>query len=302
MRKSKTYTAAHWGIYEVNSDQGYPVITALSADPDPSEIGLHMATQSLRQVRIARPAIRKSWLEGGPGTNPHLRGREPFVEVEWDVALDLVAKDLDRIVKNHGNQAIFGGSYGWASAGRFHHAQSQVHRFLNLIGGYVSHVDNYSLGAGRVILPHVVASTEILLDQHTSWEVMAEHTELFVTFGGVPVKNAQMSAGGAGRHRVTPGMQAMQARGANFVNISPVSDNMPVEAEWLAIRPNTDVALMLGIAHTLIAENLADRTFLASHCVGFDRFEAYVVGASDGVAKTPEWATGITGVVADRIP
>lgn len=302
MPKSSTYTAAHWGVYEVNSSQGHPVITALSADPDPSEIGLHMAAPSLRQVRIARPAIRKSWLEGGPGTNPHLRGREPLVEVEWDVALDLVAKDLDRIIKDHGNQAIFGGSYGWASAGRFHHAQSQVHRFLNLIGGYVSHVDNYSLGAGRVILPHVVASTEILLDQHTSWEVMAEHTKLFVTFGGVPVKNAQMSAGGAGRHRVTPGMQAMQARGANFVNISPVSDNMPVEAEWLAIRPNTDVALMLGIAHTLIMENLADRSFLASHCVGFDRFEAYVVGASDGVAKTPEWAAGITGVAADRIP
>ena len=291
-----SYTAAHWGIYEVNGDGGEPVITALRSDPDPSEIGLHMAAPDLQRVRIARPVIRKSWLEGGPGTKPHLRGREPFVEVNWDIALDLVAADLDRIVKIHGNQAIFGGSYGWASAGRFHHAQSQVHRFLNLIGGYVSHVDNYSLGAGRVILPHVVASTEILLDQHTSWEVMAEHTALFVTFGGVPVKNAQMSAGGAGRHRAKLGMQAMQTRGARFVNISPVSDNMPVEAEWLAIRPNTDVALMLGIAHTLIAENLADSGFLASHCVGFDRFQAYIVGEADGVAKAPAWAAEITGV------
>ncbi|WP_275786463.1 molybdopterin guanine dinucleotide-containing S/N-oxide reductase [Pararhizobium gei] len=297
----RSYTAAHWGIYEVDDDTGSPIIKALQSDPDPSEIGLHMAAPSLRKVRIASPAIRKSWLEGGPGTNPHLRGREAFVEVEWDVALDLVAADLGRIVRNHGNEAIFGGSYGWASAGRFHHAQSQVHRFLNLIGGYVSHVDNYSLGAGRVILPHVVASTEILLDQHTSWEVLAEQTKLFVAFGGVPIKNAQMSAGGAGRHRVKQGMQAMQARGARFINISPVSDNMPVEAEWLAIRPNTDVALMLGIAETLMSENLADRGFLTSHCVGFDRFEAYVTGASDGIAKTPAWAAEITGVAADRI-
>ena len=72
-------------------------------------------------------------------------------------ALDLVAKELARIKDRYGNTSIFGGSYGWSSAGRFHHAQSQVHRFLNMIGGYVRSVDTYSLGAGMVILPHVVA-------------------------------------------------------------------------------------------------------------------------------------------------
>ena len=156
-----SYTAAHWGIYEVSIDRGQPVTTALKSDPDPSQIGLHMAAPSLQQVRIARPAIRKSWLDGGPGTNRHLRGREPFVEVEWDVALDLVAADLDRIVKTHGNQAIFGGSYGWASAGRFHHAQSQVHRFLNTtLGGYVRSVNSYSAGASGPMLPHILGSME----------------------------------------------------------------------------------------------------------------------------------------------
>jgi len=59
------------------------------------------------------------------------------VEVEWDEALDLVAGELNRVKAAHGNRAIFGGSYGWSSAGRFHHAQSQIHRFLNSFGGYV---------------------------------------------------------------------------------------------------------------------------------------------------------------------
>jgi len=45
--------------------------------------------------------------------------------VSWDEALDLVAGELGRVKRDFGNQAIFGGSYGWASAGRFHHAQSQ---------------------------------------------------------------------------------------------------------------------------------------------------------------------------------
>jgi biotin/methionine sulfoxide reductase len=295
------HTAAHWGVYTVKAEGAALSIAPIDEDHDPSPIGLHMAAPDLADVRVRRPAIRKSWLEHGPGANPHLRGREPFVEVDWDTALDLLAHELQRVRSEHGNEAIFGGSYGWASAGRFHHAQSQVHRFLNLIGGYVSSVDNYSLAAGRVILPHAIASTEILLDQHTSWDVMAEHTELFVTFGGVPVKNAQMSAGGAGRHRVVAGMKAMAAKGARFINIGPVSDNMPVDAQWLAVRPNTDVALMLALAYILHTEGRADFAFLKSHCVGYDQFSAYLTGDSDGIAKTPEWASAICGIEAEQI-
>jgi biotin/methionine sulfoxide reductase len=295
------YTTAHWGIYETRSGEDGLEILSWHEDPDPSPIGLAMAARELDAVRIARPAVRRSWLEQGPGANPHLRGREPFVEVDWATATALVGDEVRRVAETFGNEAIFGGSYGWASAGRFHHAQSQVHRFLNLAGGYVGHVDNYSLGAGRVILPHVVASTEILLDMHTSWDVLQQSTDLFVAFGGVPVKNAQMSSGGAARHRVRPALDAMAQRGCRFINISPVEDSVPVAAEWIAIRPNTDVAMMLAIAHTLLVEDRADRAFLASHCVGFETFARYLTGASDGVAKTPGWAAEITGVDADRI-
>jgi len=297
----KTFTAAHWGVYEVKADKAGLRLEGFAQDPDPSPIGLHMAAGDLTDVRIRRPSIRKSWLEKGPGADPHMRGREPFVEVEWNTALDLLAAELDRVRREHGNEAIFGGSYGWASAGRFHHAQSQVHRFLNLIGGYVSSVDNYSLAAGRVILPHAIGSTEFLLDRHTSFDVMAKHTELFVTFGGVPVKNAQMSAGGAGRHRVVAGMLAMEKNGTRFINIGPVSDNMPVDSEWIAARPNTDVAMMLALAYVLHTEKLAALDFLNSHCVGYDRFAAYLTGDADGIAKTPEWAAPLCGVDADRI-
>ncbi|TNM60087.1 molybdopterin guanine dinucleotide-containing S/N-oxide reductase [Aliirhizobium smilacinae] len=297
----KTFTAAHWGVYEVKTDESELRLEGFAQDPDPSPIGLHMTAKDLTDVRVRRPSIRKSWLEKGPGADPHLRGREPFVEVDWDTALDLLAAELDRVRRDHGNESIFGGSYGWASAGRFHHAQSQVHRFLNLIGGYVSSVDNYSLAAGRVILPHAIGSTEFLLDRHTSFDVMAKHTELFVTFGGVPVKNAQMSAGGAGRHRVVAGMLDMEKKGTRFINIGPVSDNMPVDSEWIANSPNTDVAMMLALAYVLHTEDLAHLDFLSSHCVGYDRFAAYLTGNTDGTAKTPEWAAAICGVDADRI-
>ena len=58
------------------------------------------------------------------------RGREPFVPVSWDKALDLVAGEIERVRRQHGNAAIMGGSQGWSSAGLFHEARVQLHRFL----------------------------------------------------------------------------------------------------------------------------------------------------------------------------
>ncbi|MBL6457691.1 molybdopterin-dependent oxidoreductase [Belnapia sp. T6] len=298
------YTASHWGIYEVERDAaGRASLRAFAEDPDPSPIGLHQTDESLARLRVLRPAVRRSWLEHGPGAAPELRGREPFVEVSWETALDLVSAELLRVREAHGNAAIFGGSYGWSSAGRFHHAQSQVHRFLNAVGGYVRHMDSYSLGAGRALMPHVVAPMDELMGMHSSWSVLAEHTQLFVAFGGVPAKNAQISAGGAGRHRVRDGLRRMAERGTRFVNIGPVADNLETGSavEWIQARPNTDTALMLALAWVLREEGLADRAFLARCCTGYERFERCLSGAEDGTPKTPAWAEPITGVPAARI-
>ena len=82
--------------------------------------------------------VRKSWLDDGPGGATDLRGAEAFVEVSWETALDLVAAELQRVKRQHGNASIFGGSYGWSSAGRFHHAKTQLQRFLNCHGGFTA--------------------------------------------------------------------------------------------------------------------------------------------------------------------
>ncbi len=244
--------------------------------------------------------MRESWLKLGPGRNTHMRGREPFVEVSWEIAHKLVADELRRVQAIGGADAIYGGSYGWASAGRFHHAQGQIHRFLNQIGGYVSSRDSYSYGAGNVIMPHIVAPMDKLLDQHTSWDILQQHTTLFVAFGGVPVKNTQMTAGGAGMHNVRDALSAMVNGGTSFVNISPMRGDLP-EAEWLPIRPNTDTALMLALAYILIKDDTYDRRFVKDCCVGFDRVESYLLGRADGCPKSPGWAEAITGLPASRI-
>ena len=128
-------TNTHWGTYEVEvSDGRVTALRPFSEDPDPSPIGPPIIDLLDHPTRIRRPAVRRGWLEHGPGPAKGRRGVDPFVEVGWDEAERLVAAELDRVRTEHGNRAIYAGSYGWASAGRFHHAQSQIHRFLNCIG------------------------------------------------------------------------------------------------------------------------------------------------------------------------
>jgi biotin/methionine sulfoxide reductase len=299
MSHTRTLTAAHWGVYEVEYDEAGQAsrLHPFPLDPDPSPIGLHMLSDEVARLRVRRPAVRQSWLENGPGAHPERRGHEPFVEVSWSEALDLVAQELGRVKAVHSNRAIFGGSYGWSSAGRFHHAQSQVHRFLNSIGGYVRHQDSYSLGAARVLMPHIVAPMDELMAMHTSWDVLAEHCKLFVSFGGVPHKNSQINAGGATLHHVKAGLYGMREKGVRFVNVTPTAEDLDTggAVEWLAIRPNTDAALILALCHTLWAEKLYDLAFLDRCTVGFDRFAASLAG------KDAAWAEKITGIPATRI-
>ena len=297
---ARSYTSMHWGIYEIHPDpQGNPEIRPFAGDGDPSSIGLDQLDPAVRALRVQRPAVRRGWLERTGAE----RGSDSYVEVDWDTALDLVAREVARVRQTHGNGAIFGGSYGWSSAGRFHHAQSQVHRFLNAAGGYVRSVDSYSLGAGRALMSHIVAPMDDLNAMHTSWDMLAGHTGLFVCFGGVPLKNTQVSSGGAGDHRARAGLRDVAAGGARFVNISPLRDNLVVDGgtvEWIPIRPNTDTAMMLALAWVVLHDPRFDRAFVDRTCVGFERFMPYLTGAADGLPKTPEWAEAITGVPAAR--
>ncbi|WP_370674643.1 molybdopterin-dependent oxidoreductase [Pleomorphomonas sp. PLEO] len=296
------YTAAHWGTYVVEGKADGVSLNPLADDPQPSTIGRGWLSAVRDQgTRIRRPSVRRAWLEK---RDRDRTGDDPFVELPWDEALDLAADELRRVVDTHGNKAIFGGSYGWASAGRFHHAQSQLRRFLNLIGGYTRSVDTYSHAAGEVLLPHVTGmSNGLFQDCMTSWSLLDGNTELLVCFGGISGRTAQVMSSGTTGHEVESWLARIHRAGARVVNISPRRADVPgvLDAEWIAPRPNTDTALMMGLAHVLIEEGLADRSFLQRYTHGWPVLEAYIKGETDGIAKTAAWASAITGVAEARI-
>jgi biotin/methionine sulfoxide reductase len=108
-----------------------------------------------------------------------------------------------------------------------------------------------------------------------SWPEVVSSTELIVLFGGASLKNAQIEAGGAVIHDSADYFKRAGGARLEFVNISASRQDLPPElnAQWIPIRPNTDVALMLGLAHTLATEGLHDRQFLSKYCEGYERFE-----------------------------
>lgn len=74
-----------------------------------------------------------------------------------------------------------------------------------------------------------------------------------------------------------------------------------INAEWIPIRPGTDVALMLAPGYEVWRSGAADKAFLNSHCVDYPRLRGYLLRESDSIPKTPEWASEITGIPASRI-
>jgi biotin/methionine sulfoxide reductase len=296
-------STSHWGAFSVRVDRDAVVdVSPHPDDPEPSPLLGNLADSVRHHSRVRRPAIRRGWLESGPGPAPG-RGHESFVEVGWDEALDAVAAELDRVRREHGNAAVFGGSYGWSSAGRFHHAQSQVHRFLNSIGGYTRSVQNYSYGASQVLLPHVLGNAEQVINLGESWPSLVEHTELLVSFGGLNTKNMSVASGGLTRHESHSHWRDAVQRGMEVVSVSPLRDDLPpdVAGTWYSIIPGTDTAMMLALAHTLVTDGLVDKDFVTRCCTGYAEFEAYLFGRRDSVTKDAGWAAGICGIEAERI-
>lgn len=294
---------SHWGAFLVEVEDGRVVgVRPFEHDPDPSPLIEAVPAAVHSQTRIARPMVREGWLKNGPGGGDG-RGREPFVPVPWERALELVAGELSRVKRDHGHDAIMAGSQGWASAGIFHEARGQLRRFMATFGGFIDQTSNYSFGTALVFLPHVIGSAQAVVGPLTSWSSIARHAKLLVLFGGANPKNMHVTKGGSGAHSIGSDLAALARAGVKVVNISPIREDGPatVAPEWIPIRPGTDTALLLALVHSLVANGLHDAEFLARYCTGFERVRTYVMGESDGQPKDADWAAPIAGIAAETI-
>src|SRR5712691_1164473 len=290
---------AHWGAFTALVEDGRLIgCEPFARDPAPSNMLDAIPEMVHSPLRVARPAIREGWREGKERT-----GTERYREVSWDEALAAVAEELARVRDKFGHTAILGGSYGWSSAGRVHHARSLLRRFLFLGGGCVDQVGNYSFGAAQVVLPRVIGTFQPVVGDVTDWSSIVKHTRFILAFGGLALKNGQVTSGGAGAHTMETWLSRAKAAGIEFVSVSPLESDAKafLGAQWVAIRPNTDTAMMLAMMHTLVVDERYDQEFMARHCAGFETFRRYLLGLDDGAPKSADWAAPVTGVAAEAI-
>ncbi|PMH06351.1 molybdopterin guanine dinucleotide-containing S/N-oxide reductase [Vibrio splendidus] len=254
------------------------------------------------KARIKYPMVRKSYLDN-PLAPKAVRGSDEFVRVSWEEAYKLIHEQHMRIRENNTPDAIFAGSYGWRSSGVLHKAQTLLQRYMGMAGGYSGHMGDYSTGAAQVIMPHVVGSIEVY-EQQTTHPMVLEHSDVVVLWGLNPMNTLKI----AWSSTDCSGLEffhQLKKSGKTVIAIDPMrSETIEFfgdNAEWIAPHPMTDVAMLMGIAHTLVIKGKHDRTFIDKYTTGYDVFEDYLMGKEDGVVKDAKWASSVCGVPVKQL-
>ncbi|HDH9399040.1 TPA: molybdopterin-dependent oxidoreductase, partial [Escherichia coli] len=232
------------------------------------------------------------------------RGEGKFERISWDEALDTISDNLRRILKDYGNEAVHV-LYGTGVDGGNITNSNVPYRLMNSCGGFLSRYGSYSTAQISAAMSYMFGAN----DGNSPDDIA--NTKLVVMFGNNPAET-RMSGGGVTYYVE----QARERSNARMIVIDPRYNDTAAgrEDEWLPIRPGTDGALACAIAWVLINENLVDQPFLDKYCVGYDEktlpadapknghYKAYILGeGDDNTAKTPQWASQITGIPVDRI-
>ena len=185
-------TGSHWGAIRAKVENGCVVdVKPFELDKYPTEMINGIKGLIYSDARIRYPMVRVDWLKNREKSDRTSRGDNRFVRVTWDEALDLFYEELERIQQNYGPWALHTGNVGWRSTGQFHSCGNHMIRAVSMHGHSVSTAGDYSTGAGQVILPYVLGSTEVY-SQGTSWEVILKESENIIFWASDPVKNLQV--------------------------------------------------------------------------------------------------------------
>jgi anaerobic dimethyl sulfoxide reductase subunit A len=218
------------------------------------------------------------------------RGEGRFERISWDEALDAVAGEIRRVRDTYGPQAIIlKTSVG--DMNFLHTGAMVVDRLLCMAGGYSSAWGYFSYEGGTFA---ELATYGTLSTQSSREDLL--NSRMIVMWGWDPASTVQDT------NTMWYLAQAREA-GARIVSIDPrfTDTAATVAHQWIPVRPGTDTALMLAMAYVMLRDGLHDQGFLDKYTYGFDAFRDYILGSKDGTARTPEWASGITGVGAPVI-
>src|SRR5690606_12879983 len=229
------------------------------------------------------------------------RGEGKFERISWDEALDYVASEMKRLMDEYGPESFFF-HYASGTQWRGPDGRAPIRRLMRLFGGYTDYYGTYSSACYSAALPYITNLGSNSVDDLVN-------SKLCVLFASNPLVT---TAGGDNKGYY---MLLAKEAGCKFITVNPIytESAAALDAEWIPIYPGTDVALIAAMAYVMVKEDLYDKEFMAKYAVGFDEdtlpegapknssWMAYLMGDQDGMEKTPEWASEITGVPAQKI-
>lgn len=218
--------------------------------------------------RLKTP-LKRANPDKSPGADPR------WQEISWDQALDEIAAKL-RALRDSGEAH----KLLWMSEDHsFTHIQAD---FCKLFG-----TPNYSMHSNLCDVARKASFTTVMGESRPLADFI--QSKYILLFGWNPTS--------AIKWVYLPRILTRAVeRGARLVVVDPyLSDTAAKAHEWVAIRPGTDGALALALAHVIIRDQLYDQPFVEKWTVGFEEYAAYVKD------KTPQWAGQITGIPAAKI-
>lgn len=260
-------------------------------------MGRSLQQQIFGPDRLKHPMKRKHWkpLNGG---NKELRGIDEWERISWDEALDYIAAEIKHAKETYGNNSIF-----YMNMLNF---EGYLGGVLSAYGGYVDCSGTQSPGT------FVLANDKYgFVGSNVNDRMDLPNSDYIVLYG----HNAAWCSFGNPSYYLKHAKEA----GSKFVFVGPEYSVTAgfTNAEWIPVRPGTDTAFLLGVAHSMIKRDkegsLVDWDFLNRCTVGFDadhmpddattneNFKGYVFGKYDGIEKSPEWASEICGTPVELI-
>ncbi|MEZ5215807.1 MAG: molybdopterin-dependent oxidoreductase [Ilumatobacteraceae bacterium] len=217
--------------------------------------------------RILHPLIRTG-----------AKGAGEFRRATWDEALGTVAERWTQLIATHGGETLL----PWVSAGTQGVIQmsSLDQRLFGRLG--TSRTEGSICGAVAYS-----GATLTMGSPRASDPMDVRHSDFIVLWG----TNTRLT----NRH-LWPFVEAARARGAEVVVIDPMRTITADSADWfLQPLPGSDVALVLGVIHVLIRDDLCDEAYIDQYTNGFPAL------ARVAAEWTPERTAAETGLAAEDV-
>lgn len=286
--------AASWTVHA----HGKSFTPTRQATVTPHALALKSLVYS--EKRILYPMRRVDFDPNGE-RNIQNRGKSGYVRISWDEALDLVSGEITRMKTEHGLGAIGVSHPAHHQWGNINYWLSALYRFSNLIGGtrfafspvswegwYWGAMHHFGNNL-RLGLPGFYGTVEDCLQE----------AEMIVFWSSDP----ESTNGLYGAFEGTQRRLWAKELGIDFVHIDPHFNKTAqlLGGKWLPIKADTDPAMAIAIMQVWMVEGLYDKDYVTKNSTGFEEWSDYVLGRSDGVAKTPEWQEAETGIPAKDV-